>query len=290
MNTYKKYTAGVYCMQSDNADYKHNDNATITTKRGKEIPVIVWKKLFSKGEYTFYSVVREDGFNRSAWLQKKADKRAEQAERQKKLSSEYYEKSNKDRDFLALAEPIKVGHHSEKRHRKLINDNWRNMGKSVAASDKARELSSKAEELEARAKRDINLDTPESLDLLAERVAYLEKQKADLKASKQCESWQLSNLGANIRRYKERLETAKKLWDLEVDAQAPSKKEVKAQKERSKQEKMDNLLKKYGVIWAFSNEQFDKNKTDGVQYVSIGAGGFCPKENLNEFMNEYKTI
>lgn len=52
-------------------------------------------------------------------------------------SNEYYEKSNKDRDFLSLGEPIKVGHHSERGHRKMIDDAWNNMGKSVEFSDKA---------------------------------------------------------------------------------------------------------------------------------------------------------
>ena len=45
----------------------------------------------------------------------------------------------KDKDFLSLGEPIKVGHHSEKRHRKAIDDAWNNMGKSVEFSDKAAE-------------------------------------------------------------------------------------------------------------------------------------------------------
>lgn len=34
-NIYKKYSAGVFCMQADNSDYQHNDNAVITTKKGK---------------------------------------------------------------------------------------------------------------------------------------------------------------------------------------------------------------------------------------------------------------
>lgn len=40
-------------------------------------------------------------------------------------------------------------------------------------------------------------------------------RKKQLKDSKQYESWQLSNLGANIRRYKKRLEVADKLWGIE---------------------------------------------------------------------------
>lgn len=278
-NTYKKYTAGVYCMQSDNADYQHNDSAIITTKRGKEISVIVWKKLFSKGDFTYYSVIREDGYNRAAHLRKKADKRLDQAARQKRLSDECYVKSNKDRDFLVLGEPIKIGHHSEKRHRKAYEDANKYMGKSVFASDRAKELKSKAETLAYNAESQINLDTPESLELLKERVTYLENQREEIK-SRPHQSYQLSNLGANIRRYKERLETAKKLWDLEHDNTQLTEKQIRAKKKEEKAKAREKLLDDCGVIWAFNNEQFEKNKQPDVDYVSIGMGGYCPKENI----------
>lgn len=289
-NIYKKYTAGVYCMQSDNENYQHNDKATIITKYGKEIAVIIWKKLFSKNGFTYYSVVREDGFCRKEWLQRKADKRAEQAQKAEQRSDEYYKKSNKDRNFLSLAEPIKIGHHSEKRHRKIIDDAYNNMGKSVAESKKAESLEGKAEELAYRAQKEISLDTPESLELLQGRVEYLENKRDALKASGNYQSYELTNLGANIRRYKERLETAKKLWDLEFDAQQPSAKEIKAQENKNKQDATDKILKDCGVIWAFSNKQFDEQKQDGVVYVSIGAGGYCPKENIEQLKTQLKAV
>jgi hypothetical protein len=85
-------------------------------------------------------VIRDDGLDRKAWLERKLEKREDQQARQARLSDEYYEKAQKDRDFLSLAEPIKVGHHSEKRHRKLLDDNWGNMGKSVEEATKQRAL------------------------------------------------------------------------------------------------------------------------------------------------------
>jgi len=213
-NTFKKYTAGVYCMQSESPDYQHGQSATITTKYGKEIEVTIWKKLFTKNDQTFYSVIRDDGLNRTEWKKRKAERAANAAQRQERIASDYYQRSQEGKDFLALAEPIKVGHHSEKRHRALIDRNWKRMGKSVEASDKAKQYESRAAELEHQAEREINLDTPKCLDLLCDKIARLEKQREDIKASGSYESWQLSNLGANIRRYRERLETAKKLWEL----------------------------------------------------------------------------
>jgi hypothetical protein len=43
------------------------------------------------------------------------------------------------------------------------------------------------------------------------------------------------------------------------------------------------LFKECGLFWAFSNEQFNENKTplkEGEKYVSIGAGGYLPKGNF----------
>lgn len=54
-----------------------------------------------------------------------------------KKGSDYKEKSNEGADFLALAEPIKVGHHSEKRHRALIERNWNRMSNAVEEFKKA---------------------------------------------------------------------------------------------------------------------------------------------------------
>lgn len=41
------------------------------------------------------------------------ERRREWAASAVRRSNEYYNKSNKDKDFLSLGEPIKVGHHSE---------------------------------------------------------------------------------------------------------------------------------------------------------------------------------
>ena len=67
----------------------------------------------------------------------KAERYQNWANSAEKKSNEYFEASQEGRDFLSLAEPIKVGHHSEKRHRALIERNWNRMGKSVEFSEKA---------------------------------------------------------------------------------------------------------------------------------------------------------
>ena len=60
-----------------------------------------------------------------------------------------------------------------------------------------------------------------------------------------------------------------------------------------KQKKVDQLLNDCTVFFAFSNEQFEKNKTplaEGEKYVSIGAGGYMPKSKINLFADGMKEI
>lgn len=213
-NQFKKYTSGVYCLESDCDTFQHGDQTSIKTRRGKEVEVTIWKKLFSRNGLTYYSIIREDGLTRTEWTKRRLERQQNAAARQEKLSDHHYKESNRDRDFLSLGEPIKVGHHSEKRHRKIIERANVQMGKSVEASKKAQRHEEKAATLEDRAKTEINLDTPECIELLEERIAKFEERHAYIK-SVEHQTYQLSNSSAAIRRYKKRLETAKKLWLLE---------------------------------------------------------------------------
>ena len=62
---------------------------------------------------------------------------------------------------------------------------------------------------------------------------------------------------------------------------------------KEKEKMTDDLLKKCGVFFAFSNEQFNENKTplkEGEKYVSIGGGGYMPKSNVDDFREGMKAI
>lgn len=57
------------------------------------------------------------------------------------------------------------------------------------------------------------------------------------------------------------------------------------------EEKLNTNSRKYGLFWAFSNEQLQEgiNKLRGEKLISIGGGGFLPKANLKDWeagMNE----
>jgi hypothetical protein len=59
------------------------------------------------------------------------------------------------------------------------------------------------------------------------------------------------------------------------------------------QDKLTELFNECGVFFAFSNEQFQENKTplkEGEKYVSMGAGGYLPKGNVQTYLDGHKAI
>jgi hypothetical protein len=64
---------------------------------------------------------------------------------------------------------------------------------------------------------------------------------------------------------------------------------IKAQKEA----KVSELIKACSMFFAFSNEQFEQNKTplqDGEKYVSMGMGAYMPKGQVNAWIEGSKDI
>ena len=60
-----------------------------------------------------------------------------------------------------------------------------------------------------------------------------------------------------------------------------------------RQKEIEKLMEECAVFWAFSNKQFEENKTplqDGEKYVDIGGGGFMPKHNVDTYINGMKKI
>ena len=85
-----------------------------------------------------------------------ADQRAEKAA---------HRISNGEREFLALGEPIKIGHHSERRHRKLIERAWNAFEAEASEHRKADGLRRKAEGMApARVKGDAAREHQEERD------------------------------------------------------------------------------------------------------------------------------
>ena len=128
-------------------------------------------------------------------------------------SNDWYEKTKEGADFLKLAEPIKIGHHSEGRHRALIDRNWKRMGKSVEFSDKARKLQSKIDYWKRR-ENEITLAMPESLEFYTFKLEEATRLNQGLKNGTIEREHDYSSVYANkaVKKLTKKLEIAQKLW------------------------------------------------------------------------------
>lgn len=212
MNTYKKFCPNVFVAQCEEPHEK-GDIISVATKYGKENECIVHNLVGKNGNYYLYSIVRADGYNMQERARRKAEQHREWAESAINNSKKYFEKANKDRDFLSLGEPIKVGHHSEKKHRKAIEDNWNNTGKAVEFLDKAQSHESIASAWE-RHTEDVNLSIPESLDYFKQEYEKAKEYHEGLKSGKYPKEHSYSMAYANkaVKELKKKYELAVLLW------------------------------------------------------------------------------
>ena len=208
MNKFKKYCSNVWVAECDE---KHDKGEVITleTQYGKEVECEVYNLIAEGNGKFYYSIVRLEG----NYAAKKADKYRNSQALHAKKSFEWYQKSKEGAEFLKLGEPIKVGHHSEHRHRALIERNWNRMGNSVKEREISDEKARKAEYWEAKA-QEINLSMPESLEYFA---AQLEKAKARQKGLKDGtikreHSYSLTYATKAVKELTQKLELAQKLW------------------------------------------------------------------------------
>lgn len=53
---------------------------------------------------------------------------------------------------------------------------------------------------------------------------------------------------------------------------------------------VSEFLDNQGVIYAFSDKQFEENRVEGVKYVSMDGGVLIPKKNLDKVLGGIKDI
>jgi hypothetical protein len=212
MNTYSKYVPNVFLAKCTE-QHEKGSIIPVTTKYGKENDSMVYNLIYQKDGFFYYSIVRADGFNIQERAKNKADKYNAWANSSEHKSTEFYNRSNKDRDFLSLGEPIKIGHHSEHRHRRIIEQAWNNMGKSVEFSDKAKEHESKAEYWERRA-NDINLSMPECIEFYTYKLEKAKEYHEGVKSGKypRDHSFTLTYAKKEVNELEKKVELATKLW------------------------------------------------------------------------------
>lgn len=212
MNTYFKYAPNVYLAKCE-GEHERGEIIQVTTKHGKENDCVVHNRIGTRDGFFFYSITRVDGLNAQTYAQKRIDKLNGYAESAKEKSDSFYEKSNEHKDFLSLAEPIKVGHHSEGRHRKIIERANNNMSKCVEFSNKADSYASRIEYWEGR-KDEVNLSMPESIEFYQFKLEQARDKHAKIKSGEiaKAHSYSLTYAKKEVNEAEKNLALAIKLW------------------------------------------------------------------------------
>lgn len=216
MNTYKKYCPNVFVAQCEEKHEK-GDTIIVETKYGKENECIVHNFVGYTGTKEnpmyCYSITRSDGYNNQERAKSKVEKLNNWADNANKKGNDWQEKSNEGKDFLALAEPIKVGHHSEKRHRGLIERNWNRMSNAMEEYKKADTYRERTAYWEGMANK-IDLSMPESLEFFEIQLEEAKEYHQFLKDNPKDRphGMSLSYASKKVKELKSKHETAVKLW------------------------------------------------------------------------------
>lgn len=213
MNRFKKYCPNVWVAECDE-EYEKGEVITLETKYGKEVECEVYNLVLQKDDKYYYSIVR---LEEMTYAQRKAEKYSNSAANHQAKSSQYLEASNEGREFLSLGEPVKVGHHSEKRHRALIERNWNRMGKSVEYAEKAEEAARKAEYWDNKAE-EITLAMPESLEYFTHKLNEATEYHKALKDGtiERSHAYSLTYASKAVKELKKKVEIANLLWGAKI--------------------------------------------------------------------------
>jgi len=211
-NTYSKFVPNVFLAKCTEQHDK-GDTITLETKYGQEHECIVFNLIAQREGFFYYSIVRADGYNVQERAKAKAERLSNWSSNAEARSNNLMNASNEGKDFLSLGEPIKVGHHSEKRHRALIERNHNRIFKAMDELKKAESYESRSDYWTRKA-NDINLSMPESLEYYeyqlekakAKHVFYLENP------DKREHSFSLTYAKKEVNEIEKKIVLANKLW------------------------------------------------------------------------------
>ena len=115
---------------------------------------------------------------RRAFAEKKAarvERLEDRAEKAKREAGAQYERSRGITEHIPMGQPILIGHHSERRHRRDLERSDTAMRKSIEAGRQAASLASRAES--AASSRAIRSDDPDAPLALATRIGKLKAER-----------------------------------------------------------------------------------------------------------------
>jgi NADH dehydrogenase/NADH:ubiquinone oxidoreductase subunit G len=141
----------------------------------------------------------------------------DRAEKKRAIGKSLLDSAKRTSNMIPMGQPILMGHHSEKRHR-------RDLGRIHSQTDKGLDLLEDARRLEDRADNAenntaISSDDNEAIEKLQDKLAKLEKKRQEIKdynkkakkeGKEKAPSYLLGNLSQNIRSVKKRIEQLEK--------------------------------------------------------------------------------
>lgn len=212
MNTYHKFCPNVFLAKCPEP-HRKGETINVTTKYGKENECIIHNLVFEMDGFYYYSIERADGFNTQEWAKRKAERLNGYASNAEAKSDQYWRAADEGKDFLSLAEPIKIGHHSEKRHRALIERNWARMDKAVHHSKRAEDYEARAAYWESRAEQ-INLSMPESIEFYEYKFEAAKAKHEGMKNGtiERSHSYSLTYAKKEVNEAQKNLDLARRLW------------------------------------------------------------------------------
>lgn len=212
MNTYAKFAPTVFVAKCPQP-YEKGEGIVLTSKYGNETEVIVHNLVKQDKDFYYYSFVRSDGMNSQDFAQQKAERYQMHADNALKRSDQWCNSANEGAEFLRLAEPIKIGHHSEKRHRALIDRNARRMDNAVAEMKKAESYEHRIAYWEKMAGK-IDLSMPESLEYFKFELDKAKAKHKELKEhpEKRVHDYSLTYAKKAVNELEKKVKLATLLW------------------------------------------------------------------------------
>lgn len=214
MNTYHKYAPNVFLAKTQE-QYNKGDTIIVTSQYWKETEHIVHNFIWKGKDWVsfFYSITRADELTAQDFANRKAERLASYQENALKKSDDYWRASHEWSEFLSLAEPIKIGHHSERKHRNLIERNRNRMDKSMELQKKADSYTDRIAYYEEKANQ-INLSMPESIRYFQYKLDKAKRIHQGMKDGSipRAHSYSLTYANKEVKEMQKNLDLAIKLW------------------------------------------------------------------------------
>lgn len=212
------------------------------------------------------------------------EERITKAEQQ---SKEHYKNYQIMANAIPLGQPILVDHYSATATRNGYKKMNTQFDKSVRADEKADYYRDKLDSLDNN--NAISSDDPHAIEKLESKLQSLEEQRKKIKA-REHQTYELTNIGAEIRRIKERIENIKELDQLNFEDITFNGGKIVHNKEQNRiqiifdsipDEDTRNFLKHNGFKWSRFQKAWQRLFNKNGIYAANKFLKYCVKETSN---------